>query len=209
MAGLGFGAYTLLQREPDPTQLIAKEFPTHMVTVTSVVSIDATSLEGAELANAFYTEVTKTSSGKATGIIFVKTVGGQSVPLTSKEWFAQARLTPPGALLRSLEPTFAAGSYESHNGGNAFLVLDVFSRDRALSGLLAWEKTMAGDLRAFLSTAALPGASFTDGTLGNVAVRRAGAGESALVYGMLPDGRIVITRGEGTFTGLLESLPLN
>lgn len=204
---LGFSGYLLFKQDPAGLPPIASEFPSHLVTVTSTATIDATDHAGFELANAFYEEVKNVSSGNAVGIIFAKTENGRSVPLTTAEWFAQARITPPGILIRALAPSFAAGSYESHNGGNAFFVFEAVDRDRALAGLFAWEKTLAGDMRPYLSTESLPGATFSDRTIGEVSVRIAGAGESALVYGMIDDRRIVITRGEGTFAGLVDALP--
>lgn len=207
VAALGFGGYALLKKSGAPQSPVAREFPAHLATVTSTATLDTTDRAGYELANAFYEEIAKVSSGKAVGIVFTKTVNGASVPLTVSEWFAQAGITPPGMFVRALAPSFATGSYESHNGGNAFFVFEATNRDRALAGLLAWEKTLASDMNPYLNTQAPTGASFVDRTVGGVAVRIAGAGESALVYGMIDDRRIVITRGEGTFAGLVDSLP--
>lgn len=196
--GLGYGGYVFYQLNTRPSQNISLSVPSQdLIPLSESVTLDATTKGANDIATMFLDKVRAgTKQGNTLGIVLAMVSKTEARPFTSDEFFSRTETNAPGIFTRSLEPTFTAGVYGK---GAGFLVFKTYDYGRALSGLLAWERSMPDDLRPLFGTDLHYDALFLDKTIGGVDARVAGSGESALVYGIVNHNYIVIAHGEGTF----------
>jgi hypothetical protein len=84
------------------------------------------------------------------------------------------------------------------------IILEVTDPTTVFGALLGWEKTMADDLAAVLSTGDATSDSFTDKTIGQTDVRiLSDNGTPILVYGFIGKNTVVLTQDLTAFTSLL------
>jgi hypothetical protein len=119
-------------------------------------------------------------------------------------------LSLPGDLNRSLKDDFMLGIYSNQTGERRpFLILTNNFFERAFSGLLQWEKTMAADLAPLLDNTTVtttPGQPFIDKVVKNrdCRVLQDTEGKTALFYAFLDNTDIVITTAEDAFGEILQ-----
>ena len=85
-----------------------------------------------------------------TAIVFTKTFGQSNKILGTNEFVSFFEIKMPGELNRSLGQSFLYGSIRK-DGASPFFILTAESFEKALSGMLLWENSMATDLFPFLN----------------------------------------------------------
>ena len=117
----------------------------------------------------------------------------------------------PVLLARTLTPEFMYGVLRSERP-SGFLILSVESPSVALSGMLAWEKTLASEILPLITgeeEGVSIGLSFQDKILRNLDTRILfnENGESLLLYSVLSGKKyVIITRDQSTFDELVTRL---
>ncbi|MHB8651933.1 MAG: hypothetical protein ACYC8S_02245 [Minisyncoccota bacterium] len=200
--GLAYGGYTFFMLNNRPAQNISLSTPSQdLVSLADTVTVDATTNSPSSVTDMFLGKVrTGTKQGSLLGIVLAMVSKTEVRPFTSSEFFSHTQIDAPGIFTRSLEQPFTAGVYGS---GSGFLIFKTYDYGRALSGLLAWERTMPADLRSLFGGDLRYDALFVDKTINGIDARVAGSGESALVYGIVHSNYIIIAHGEGTFATLV------
>jgi hypothetical protein len=93
------------------------------------------------------------------------------------------------------------------NNSAPIIVLEFTDADTTLGGFLAWENTMAQDLREIYLITQLSELTFTDNSIENIDVRllTTATGEVLVVYGIVSDNTAIITNSLETFTQVVNA----
>lgn len=95
-------------------------------------------------------ELGKLSFGSGVSVIKISDASGLPVSKV-KDFFSFMKISPPGALLRTLKNEYAIGAVSQDKKLSFFLVLGVDNFGNAFSAMLDWEENMEKDL-SFLNT---------------------------------------------------------
>jgi len=122
---------------------------------------------------------------------------------------------PPATIISALEfavlPSFTQSltdiRFAQINDSAPIIVFTFTDADTALGGFLAWERTMAKDLRGIYPTPEIDNLTFTDTSIQNTDARvlTSSSGEIVAVYGIVSDNTAIITDSPETFTQVLSA----
>lgn len=177
-------------------------------------AVDVSGMRSAQVMTALsQTLLTSGSSTDVLHIYFTSKDTGTSTPVrvSAPAWQKIVLPRTPILLTRSLTPEFMYGVLQGPQP-SGFLILSVSSPSTALSGMLAWEKTMATDLSPLITATDGTNASgftFQDKVLRNLDTRVLSdeTGKPVLLYSVLSGKKyVIITRDPSTFDDLIDRL---
>ena len=124
-------------------------------------------------------------------------------------------VVPPTTIIAALNfnalPSFTQSltdiRFAQMNNSAPIIIFEFTDADTALGGFLAWEKTMAEDLREIYLITQLDNLTFSDSRIGNKDVRvlTASTGQVLAVYGIVSRNTAIITDSPETFTRVLNA----
>lgn len=138
------------------------------------------------------------------------TNGGTVFKTTDFINLMRIRLSAP--FLRSLSDNYMLGIH-TFNGNELFLILESNSYDATFAGMLSWEQTMLVDMYDIFditaTTTNLNNVTFQDILIENLDTRAVldENGEIILMYSIINEDTIVITKSRETFKEILGRLP--
>jgi hypothetical protein len=145
---------------------------------------------------------------------------GKNIPIPVDD-FITAFPTMPSHFARSLTADYLIGQHFQELSQDSYIILKTGSYEAALSGLLEWEKTMAGDIATLLNRFEIPTEEvvFEGAIIRNQNVRIATYPSDVpadtsgnvprypfIMYSLLNKDTIVITTSEETFVEILGRL---
>jgi hypothetical protein len=137
-------------------------------------------------------------------------VSALNLDLDARTFVTDIGPTVPTALVQSLAPNFMVGFYRADIGvWQPFIILKTDSYNNALSGLAAWEPTMANDLATLINLGTnSPQPAFQSVAIENVDVRELddASGDPILMYALPDNQTIVITTSEAALREIFARL---
>jgi len=177
-------------------------------------AVDISGMRSAQIVAALSQVVlTSPSSTDMLHIYFTNSSSGTSTAtrINTPTWQQVVEPRMPLTLARTLSSEFMYGILRGSEP-SGFLILSVDSPSNALSGMLAWEKTLANDMIPLITGGtgeAASGFSFQDRILRNLDTRilTDETGKQVLLYSVLSGKKyVVITRDQTTFDDLITRL---
>ncbi len=215
VAGIGVLGYTfIVPYFTGPAEIISVAPVRSLIIAEETRSVDMSGMKSAQVLATLSTVIGENSSStEMLHIYFTTKETGTSTPLrvTAPTWQRAVLPRMPVVLMRTLEPEFMYGVLRGTNP-SGFIILSVDSPSTALSGMLAWEKTIASDLLPVITgsdNATLTGFTFQDRVLRNLDTRilLGENGDPLLLYSVLSGKKyIIITRDPSTFDELITRL---
>ena len=148
LAGAWYGYQTFL-KQSRPPEIVVPE--TRFIAVQSAITIDATTLNRANLIGEIDSQLGDVKDGELRQAVFKKGTTTLSSLLTTGELFQKLQTQAPGSLVRALDPLFMFGSL----GQSRFFIIKITSFENAFPGMLSWEETLGEDLGGLFGTAPL------------------------------------------------------
>lgn len=215
VAGVGVLGYTFISSYfQTPAQITRVAEVSSILPAEETRALNITSTRSGAIINTLASMV-RESKASSTGIVHIYFTAsqGSSTPkrIGSSEWQRAAVPTMPLLLTRALSGEFMYGILSNENP-SGFIILSITSAEDALSGMLAWEGSIANNLLPTItgeSGESASGFSFEDRVLRNLDTRllRDEAGNQALLYSVVPGKKLVIiTRDQSTFDELITRL---
>lgn len=137
---------------------------------------------------------------------------GGSPTFNTNDFVNLMRIRLSAPFLRSLSDDYMLGIH-TFNGNELFLILESNSYDATFTGMLSWEQTMLVDLYDIFditsTTMSLNNATFQDILIENIDTRAVldESGEIVLMYSIVNEHTIIITKSQETFKEILNRLP--
>lgn len=215
LGGLGILGYTfIVPYFSTPASVVSVAQVSSILPAEETRAVDVSGMRSVQIVNALSQVIqTSSSSTDMLHIYFTKSGTGTSTPvrISAQEWQQTVEPRMPLTLTRTLSSNFMYGVLRGPEP-SGFLILSVESPSSALSGMLAWEKTLANDMIPLITggdSAASSGFSFQDRILRNLDTRilTDETGKQVLLYSVLSGKKyVVITRDQTTFDDLITRL---
>ena len=152
------------------------------------------------------------SENKITGIVFTKTFGQTNKVLSTSEFISFFGIKIPGELARNLNQSFLFGAIKQETT-SPFFIFTTDSFEKAFSGMLMWENSMALDLFSFLDIKKEDLGDqnfvFEDTVIENKDVRVLNLqNDKKIFYLIYPDGTIFIGTDEKVVSEITEKISI-
>lgn len=159
-------------------------------------------------------EIEKSLAGSYTlgSITSINLTDDSGIFLKTNDFINLMRIRLSSPFLRSLSDDYMIGIH-TFNGNELFLILESNSYDATFAGMLSWEQTMLVDLYDIFditsTTLSLNNATFQDILIDNIDTRAVldESGEIVLMYSIVNEHTIIITKSEETFKEIRGRLP--
>jgi hypothetical protein len=157
IAGLAAAGWLFFFKEkPAPNETILQP-PRPPILSENQQIIDLKSEKRSELIDAIQTAAeTDIGPGTILNFPFLLEANGTKEYIQAKKFFGILGINLPINLNQSLEDSFTFGVFNNQIQNEPFLILKINSFDFAFSGVLDWEKNMAGDLKEIMSIENIP-----------------------------------------------------
>jgi len=216
----GFAIYFIVSAIKARPVIIGTETVKTLVPTEAQKEINLDLLDQSKLKNQLVAEIANTQLqlGSALGFYFTKTSALGKQLATANDFLSQIAPNAPNSLTRILKNDFLFGIV-AFDGNQPFLILRHSSFQQAFAGMLEWEKNLPFDLEEiFVSTKDIAigdsnplvfiGSNFSDEIINNKDTRvlKGEDGKTQLIYSLLDNSTLLITRSKGAFGKILERL---
>ena len=215
MGGAGVLGYVfIVPYFAPPAQMVLVTKVQSIIPAEETQSIDITGMRSTQIITALSHAILQSPSSTDLAHIYFTTKNAETATSTRVSTSAWQKIVVPRMpilLSRTLAPEFMYGVLRGESP-SGFLIFSVDSPSVALSGMLAWEKTIATDLLPIITGtegASATGFAFQDRVLRNLDTRilMDENGTPVLLYSVLSGKKyVIITRDQATFDELINRL---